>query len=63
MFDHEEFVDDSIGEMDLTDLEMQDVNGGTITPTPTIVGTVTLALCTRGTLCGTCGSVGSTGCC
>lgn len=53
-----EFIEDPIGEMDLTDLEVEDANGGTTFP----CFTVTVALCTRNTLCGSCGVL-STGCC
>ncbi|MGC4808933.1 hypothetical protein ACLQ29_00175 [Micromonospora sp. DT228] len=59
MTGNEDFMDDSIGEMDLTDLEFDDVNGGTH---PTVIPVVTLLACTRNTLCGTCG-VASVGCC
>ncbi|GAB3960519.1 hypothetical protein [Micromonospora vulcania] len=55
MTEHQDFIDDPIGEMDLTDLELQDLNGATSTWTTVFFGS-------QRTACGTCGIL-STGCC
>ncbi|MET7668334.1 hypothetical protein [Micromonospora luteifusca] len=59
MMEQNEFIDDPIGEMDLTDLDFQEVNGGTWSVTVPIA---TFMVCSKNTVCGSCG-LWSTGCC
>ena len=55
MSERQEFIEDPIGEMDLTDLELQDYNGGTSTWTTMFFGS-------NNTVCGSCG-FWTHGCC
>jgi len=52
-------IDDPVGRIDLTDLELADAEGGTLSIT---IGVASLVFCSQRTLCGTCG-VNTTGCC
>lgn len=52
-------IDDPIGRIDLTDLELDDANGGSW---GTVIGIASLVFCSRNTVCGTC-AFGTRGCC